>query len=312
MTLIRLLLIVASIVSTESCLALGRVPAKNPLPLTEDGATLSGFNFHFGVPVQAKSNQQPYPGVIADSSERQASAERDWRRMLDAYGVPAVRADLYPITYAPKSIPAGAQAMKITPPRSSESEDVTSLRETVKIFLERWRDLFLADPDATSLVSASHDGNTTVLSFRQTNYPYPIAGEFGTFSLSVTQDGKLEQIDDRFIPLVDVPQRPVLERSATAERVVGRTFSINDAPGEPVQVSATDKKQVTVRQLVVLPLKKDKNIEVHLAWEVDVTAGRGCTVYVDAITGESLAVTPPKEAGRAGKSVAGLRNHPGP
>ena len=48
--------------------------------------------------------------------------------------------------------------------------------------------------------------------------------------------------------------------------------------------------KVTAKQLVVLPIQKGDNIEIHLAWEV--TAGRSLswTVYVDAISGDELRV----------------------
>src|ERR1700738_4348830 len=45
------------------------------------------------VPGTAKQN---YPAVIKDSNDQRAKAEREWRRMLDAYGVPQTPPDLYP------------------------------------------------------------------------------------------------------------------------------------------------------------------------------------------------------------------------
>jgi hypothetical protein len=47
---------------------------------------------------------------------------------------------------------------------------------------------------------------------------------------------------------------------------------------------------VTVRQLVVIPIEKGDAIEVHLAWEVLAGSSLSWTIYVDAINGEELRV----------------------
>ncbi|MGH9760273.1 MAG: hypothetical protein ACREDR_17535 [Blastocatellia bacterium] len=307
MTLVRILLVLATALTTGWCPDRNSVLAKDRSSTIEDNTIVKHFEAAAASMSQAKpSGEQNYPIVISDSAERRTIAERDWHRMLDAYSAPDVAPDLYAVTYTPKSLPSTLEGMKITPAQSAGLEDGTGLREAAKIFLDRWRDLLDAGPEALSLISAAQTGNTTALTYRQANYPYPVVGEFGTLTLLITQDGRLKQIDDQFIPVVDLPNRPALDRNAVAERVIGRAFKASDSSGKGKTVSVTDAKQIAVKQIVVLPLRKPAAIEIHLAWQVDVTAETGCTVYVDAMNGETL-VTPLEEKTRRGTPDSGSK-----
>src|SRR5215470_3838008 len=78
-------------------------------------------------PSVSKTN---YPAIIKDSTERRAKAEREWRRMLDAYGVPQTPPDLYPITYTPRSLLGVSGGIKITSqPGAANDPEGLALRE---------------------------------------------------------------------------------------------------------------------------------------------------------------------------------------
>ena len=96
------------------------------------------------------------------------------------------------------------------------------------------------------------------------------------------------QLDDRFIPTTDLPQRPQIAREDAQKRVVGRTFNYTDVAGREQHTQVASAADVTTKQLVVLPIQKGDNIEVHLASEI--TAGRSLswTIHLDAITGDEL------------------------
>jgi hypothetical protein len=115
-----------------------------------------------------------------------------------------------------------------------------------------------------------------------------VAGNYGEITAVISSDGRLLQLDDRFIPAIDLPQRPQIAREDAQKRVVGRTFIYTDIAGREQRTQIANAGDVTAKQLVVLPIQKGDNLEVHLAWEV--TAGRSLswTVYVDAITGDEL------------------------
>src|SRR5205085_10999183 len=146
--------------------------------------------------------EKPYPVIIRDSADNRAKAEREWRRLLDAYAVPQTPPDLHPIVYTPRSllgVSGGIKLLTATPGRGSET---TALREAMRGFLDRWRDLLNADPSAVSLTKGDAAGATHRLTYRQANYGFPVAGNYGEMTAVVSDDGRLLQLDDRFIPVI--------------------------------------------------------------------------------------------------------------
>jgi hypothetical protein len=239
--------------------------------------------------------EQAYPAAIKDSPDRRELAEKVWRQMLDAYNIPQTPPDLYPITYAPKSllgIQNGIQIVAAGPDRE-KSPGITqesSLREAARTFVQRWRDLTGVDPAGISLEADVRSGELTKLSYKQMSYPFPIAGNFGQMILSLGSDGRLHQLDDRFIPVVDLPNRPAIDRDAAINALAGRALSYSNNAGDRQQVKIGGKADVSGSRLVVLPMEKSDAIEVHLAWEFTVGKPAAWIVYFDAINGGELTV----------------------
>jgi len=103
-------------------------------------------------------------------------------------------------------------------------------------------------------------------------------------------DGRLMQLDDRLIPVIELPIKPTVEKESIPKRIVGRTFTYTDFSGRQQRASISNEAEVAVKQLVVLPLQKAEAIEIHLAWEVAAGGSLSWTLYVDAISGEELKV----------------------
>jgi hypothetical protein len=208
--------------------------------------------------------------------------------MLDTYGVQQTPPDLYPITYTPRSLLGVSGGIKVMAVKTDPQSASFSLREAMKVFLERWRELIGADPTAVSLAGETKSDAAHRLSYRQANYPFPVGGSFGQMTAVISEDGRLLQLDDRFIPLVELPVQPTVQREEAAKRVVGRTFTYTDIAGreQRVQINAAD--EVVVKQLVVFPIEKGDAIEVRLAWEIVAGKSLSWTVYIDAIGGEQL------------------------
>jgi hypothetical protein len=234
--------------------------------------------------------KQKYPVLIKDSPERREKAEREWRRMLNSYGVEQTPPDLYPITYTPRSLLGVTGGIQILGARPEPGNETFALRTAVKSFLDRWRELIGADPVSISLVRGDETGATRRLTYRQANFAYPVAGQFGEMVAVIGDDGKLLQLDDRFLPVVELPLTPAIERDAAARRVVGRTFTYSDIAGREQRETINSLDQVSVKRVVVVPLEKGDAIEVRLAWEIVAGSSLSWTVYVDAITGEELKV----------------------
>ena len=232
------------------------------------------------------AQRQNYPPVIADSNDRRARAEREWRRMLDFYHVPQTPPDLYPSTHFPRSLLGVSGGIKILSTRPGVGD--TALLEGVKGFIDRWRDLVGADLASISLVSAVKTGGARRITYREAVYPFPIAGGYGQLTVVVSEDGRLIQLDDRFIPPADLPAGPSLNREVAARKLIGRTFSYRDISGGTQQVRINDRSELTVKQLVVLPIEKGKGLEIHLAWEIVAGKSQSWLVCVDAVSGEEL------------------------
>jgi hypothetical protein len=237
--------------------------------------------------IPGPGKEKAYPVTIKESPERRARAEREWRRMLETYNVPQTPPDLHPIIYTPRTLLGVQSGIAIIPERQAGAIEPIALREALKGFFDRWRDLFGASSADLSLVSAEEQSeNTQRLSYRQSNYPYPVVGGFGEMVAVITQTGLLKQFDDRVIPLVEVPP-PQLDRQAAAQRVGGRTFTYSDIAGGE-QRAQVGINEVTVKQLVIFPVEKGNAIEVYLAWEVTAGSALSWTIFVDALTGEEL------------------------
>jgi hypothetical protein len=237
------------------------------------------------VPNSAKQN---YPVIIEDSPTRREKAEREWRRMLDFYKVAETPPDLYPVTYTPRSLQGVTGGIKILAAPPEPATQDMALREAVKRFIDQWRDLIGADPLTVSLVAATDAADAQRLTYRQASYAYPIAGNFGEMTVVISRDGRLLQLDDRFIPIVEVPQRPIIDREEAGRRVVGRTFTYSDIAGRPQQVRINNPAEIKVKRVVVAPVEKSDTVEVHLAWEIVAGSSLSWTVYIDAMTGEEL------------------------
>jgi hypothetical protein len=233
---------------------------------------------------------QNYPVVIMDSPERREKAEREWRRMLDFYKAAQTPPDLYPISYTPRSLLGVKDGIKIMAAAPEPGTEALAQREAVKRFIDQWRELVGADPLTVSLIAGTDAGDAHRLTYRQANYAFPITGNFGEMTAIISRDGRLLQLDDRFIPIVEMPQKPAIDREEAARRVVGRTFTYSDIAGRPQQVRVDNPQEIKVKRVVVAPIEKPDRIEVRLAWEIVAGSSMTWTVYIDAMTGEEISV----------------------
>lgn len=247
---------------------------------------LAGFEGSTQVRSSAKQN---YPAIIKDSADRRAKAEREWRRMLDAYAVQQTPPDLYPITNTPRSLLGVSDGIKILGATPVPGNEPFALRQAMKAFIDRWRELLAIDPALISLTRTDAAGDTERFTYSQANYAHPLAGNFGEMVALVSRDGRLMQLDDRFVPVVDLPN-PSIERDIAAKKVVGRTFSYTDIAGREQRTQINEPAEVEVKRLVILPIERGDAIEVRLAWEVIAGRSLSWTVYMDAVTGEDVRV----------------------
>jgi hypothetical protein len=252
---------------------------------------LSAFLVFLGLVPSAgtcDSAKDNYPAIISDSPDRRASAEREWRRMLDSYNVPQTPPDFYPIIYTPRSLLGVPGGVKIAATRAVDETEEMATREAAKSFLTRWKDLLGIDPAGISLTSVTNSAGSLRFEYAQANYPFPIIGNYGQLTMAISAEGRLSRLDDRLIPVVDLPSRPSLDREGAIRKVIGKTFRSTDSTGREQQTSVTDRTQVEVKQLAVVPVDRGDAIEIHLAWEINVGKSPVWVFYIDAFNGQEL------------------------
>jgi hypothetical protein len=239
---------------------------------------------------QVPNSEKPknYPLIIPAAEPRQTQARREWQRLLETYNVQG-DPDFHPILVTPRSLSNLQGNIKITTVQIQPgSEDIT-IREAARKFIDRWRDLLGLSPASMSLVNDSHAGDAHRLTYRQSDYAFPTVGKFGEMVMIISNDGRLLQLDDRFIPVVDLPLKPVVDRPTAALRVANRTFTYSNVAGQP-QTVKIPAEEISVQRLVVYPVEKSDRLEVHLAWEILAGKSLSWNVYLDAINGEDLGV----------------------
>lgn len=232
--------------------------------------------------------RQEYPVLIRDSAERRAKAEREWKRLLDVYKIPQTSADFYPVILTPRSLAGVRDGIKLIAGTAGPSTDQTAVREAVRTFIDRWRDLLGGDPVTLSLVSSAPSKDGLRLTYRQTGFPFSIAGNYGEMVVVLTSDGRLVQLDDRLVPQIDAPTKPEVDRNSIATRLAGRTLTVSDTTGASRQFAIGPSEEIQVKQLVLLPLEADGMLKVHLAWEVVSAKTPDWLIYIDAINAAQL------------------------
>src|SRR6266540_2789840 len=70
-----------------------------------------------------------YPVIIRDNADNRAKAEREWRRMLDAYTVAQTPPDLHPVIYTPRSLLGVTGSIKLLAARPEPGNETIALRE---------------------------------------------------------------------------------------------------------------------------------------------------------------------------------------
>ncbi len=222
------------------------------------------------------------------SNERRERAEREWKRLLESYNLPDTPPDFYPITHTVRSLGPAANQIQIIPPSENPSPPAEAVRIGVKLFLERWRELLGAGLNELSLVEAREADHLFRLTFKQVGYLFPIASPYGELTLIVNDTGKLVQFEDRLIPFIDIPLRPLMEREAVAKLLINREFTYSDIAGRPQRVRINGREEIQIKRLVIFPLERDNALNLHLAWQLQVGQSLTWTVYLNAITGEEL------------------------
>lgn len=247
-----------------------------------------------------RSNLPPYP-IIANDPSRSEEASIAWKQLSQAYGISTnANADLNPLTGTVRTTTSnlgGAIFLPKVGASPTQSEEET--RESLRRFILEWRTLIGADPQQLSLVERTDQSpNLKIARYEQRPFRYPLRGAYGRLLISFTGERRVIELASSCLPNTERLQASLaaLEPKVTVEKAVelvrGSSVSAPDQTGQTRTFTLPATQVVDARQLVayVLPSVDQQSLEIHLAWEIDVTNGPIKTIYLDAITSQVIAV----------------------
>lgn len=247
-----------------------------------------------------RSNLPAYP-LVANEQARLDEATVAWKQLSQANGLPPeTDPDLHPLTGTLR-ITANNSAGSIFLPRvgSAPTQSEEEVRESLRRFLVEWRSLIGADPNQLSLVERTDEASgLRIARYEQRPFRYPLRGEFGKLTIRFRTDRRLVDISSTCLPNAERLQGTLasLSPDVTAEEaalaVKGSPINAPDSTGQIRNFTLAANAAVDVKQLVAyaLPSPDQQTLELHLAWEIDVTNGPIKTIYLDVITKQVIAV----------------------
>jgi len=240
-------------------------------------------------------NTPPYPVRVNDSS-RQESGTLAWQQLAQRYGLAQnTPADLNPLLGTLHSLPDNTTSSIYLPkvgdnPVQSEEET----RESLRRFIVDVQNLIGAAPSELSLVErVDEPSGTRIARYEQRPFRYPLRGDFGKLTIRFQGDRRVQDVSSTCLPNSDRLQAalnnvtPKVTQDAATSLIKGRAITIGSQT-----FTLPENTQTDVRQLVAyVMLSPDKQaVELHLAWEIDVTNGPIKTIYLDSISEQVIAV----------------------
>jgi hypothetical protein len=218
------------------------------------------------------------------------------RAFLAEHQLPETKFDAEPVLNTPRALPLSL-ANRIKLGTKDGPLDELAAKDALRRFIERNAVLLSGGRRESavglndlSLTTFSNDGSMYRAVYQQRNFLYPVVGGFGELMLAMSKTGMLLQWHSRLLPKLDLPATPSVAVDELPDRFAGRTFSYSNIAGQPQTYRVANRNEAVVKDLVVYPRVVGNRLSVHLAYPVEVGRGMKWTVFVDAVTGEELAV----------------------
>jgi len=247
-----------------------------------------------------RSNLPPYP-IIANVPSRIEEASLAWKQLSQSYGqAQETSGDFHPLTGTLRSVPANV-VNSISLPRVGTGPTPTEeeTRESLRRFIVEWRSVIGAEPSQLSLVERVDDpSGVKIARYEQRPFRYPLRGGFGNLVIKFRSDRRVVDISSNCLPKTERLQSaltgltPQVTAETAATLVKDKSFTLSDATGQQRTFALGPNDVVNTKQLVayVMPSNDYNSLELHLAWEIEVTNGAIKTIYLDAINAQVVGV----------------------
>ena len=163
-------------------------------------------------------------------------------------------------------------------------------------FIDQRQELIGADSKALRLVSIQKRDETDSLRAEYWNltyeqidgYKFEMLWYYGTVSLVIV-GGKVNSLSSWVIPVVPVPDEPIVSNEAIRDSLIGEQLTYYDYDGNLLTHEVTEDEPIVFKDLLVFPTLIGSTLEVRLCREVEVGGGKWYLFY-DAMTGEKIYV----------------------
>lgn len=238
-----------------------------------------------------------YPVGLVDSAARLEEASLAWYQISQQYGLTQrTEANLDPYTATLQSLPPELAASITLPKVGTEAEQTEEqIRESLRRFIVEWQRLIGAEPDELSLVERTDEATGTKLArYEQRPFRYPLRGGFGNLIIRFRNDGRLVGLSSNCLPNSERLQAALssVTPQVSGEEAVSRVKAQAIPVTGQQTVTLPDSAVLDPRQLVIYALPhpgQTSGLELHLAWEINVTNGPIKTVYFDAVSSQVIA-----------------------
>jgi hypothetical protein len=174
-------------------------------------------------------------------------------------------------------------------------------RESLRRFIRDWQELIGSDPSKLSLVERiDQPDGSKLANYEQRPFRYPIRGNYGKLQIHFAADRRILNLTSSCIPDAERIQTllPIFSGVRLRSRDAIKQLRDNglvytDLKGNKINLSVPTASEIKANGLVtyILPSKgQPQALEFHLAWETELSNVPVKIAYVDAISGEILAV----------------------
>lgn len=241
-----------------------------------------------------------YPVGLIDPAARLEEASVAWFQLSQQYGLAErTEVNLHPYTATIQSLPANLPA-PITLPKVGTGPEQTEeeTRESLRRFIAEWRRLIGAAPEELSLVERVDEPSGIKLArYEQRPFRHPLRGGFGNLTIRFRSNRQVVEISSNCLPNAERLQStlaatdPEITGEEAVNNLKSQSITITNASGQQT-ISLPANAVLEPRQLVVYALPppgQTSGLELHLAWEINVTDGPVKTIYFDAVSGLVIA-----------------------
>jgi len=249
-----------------------------------------------------RSNAPPYPVVALEETNNQEDARLAWRQLAQRYALPTSSdVVLDPLTATVRALPEDHSTPIFLPKVGAETQTEEEIRESLRRFIDEWRSLIGADPTQLSLVEhRDESANVQLARYEQRPFRYALRGDYGKLAIRFNKSNRqVIELSSSCLRNTDRLQAaisnltPTITPEDAVKQIKSKPLSVTDATGQQRTFSLAANEVAEAKQLVVyaLPSRTQSQIELHLAWELDTSNSAVKRIYIDAMSGEVIAVS---------------------